>query len=126
MIVDNTEAAKLLWEQLDREHDGNSIVKDELGAMEWGALRPAVRAMLCGVVRTFLERVSQSRRQPPVESLPPSKPQVQSKPRHQAKLPDFDALAVEAMARATQYATVPQWVAGTIADAYRLGREGRE
>ncbi|MCR6630941.1 MAG: hypothetical protein NVV74_13325 [Magnetospirillum sp.] len=105
--VDYSAAAQRLWELLDREHDGNSVLKEEFEAREWGELSPEVRAMLCDVARRFLER---ERRQ-------------EARPR--AQLPDFNRLAGEAMARADRYATVPQWVAETIATAYRLGRDSR-
>lgn len=105
--MDYAAAAKRLWELLDREHDGNAIVKPELGAMEWNELPPDVRNMLVVVARTFLDRTMQA----------------QPKPVH--RMPDFDALAVEAMVRAERFNSIPQWLAETIAAAYRMGRNSR-
>ncbi|HTH17477.1 MAG TPA: hypothetical protein VL974_12550 [Magnetospirillum sp.] len=102
--MDYDAVAKQLWEQLDREHDGSSIVKDEYEAMEWGELPPQVRIMLRGVTQAFLERIQRNQHKPP------------------RKEPDFAKLAGEAMANAPNYQSIPEWVAGTIAMAYRLGR----
>lgn len=106
--MDYDAAAKQLWEQLDREHSGFSIVKDEYAALEWGQLPPQVRAMMRGVVQAFLERHLRPQRRPP------------------RREPDFNLMANQAMADAVKYDTVPQWVAGTIAMAWRMGRGPKE